>query len=657
MQRSNMARYMTWLKTDTELTYGTYSDLWRWSVAELDRFWESVWRFFQVKASKPYERVLGTGAMPGAEWFTGAELNYAEQVFTNRSKTRPAVLYQSELRPMAEMSWAELEEKVAAVAAMLREFGVSRGDRVAAYAPNIPETLIAFLASASLGAIWSSCSPDMGSRSVLDRLQQIEPKVLFATDGYRYAGKDYERRVAIGQIQNSLPSLKRTVLVPYLHPEGTPEGLSSTVLWNDLLRGGGRLSFVQVAFEHPLWVLYSSGTTGVPKAIVHGHGGIVIEHLKFHGFHLDLGPDDRLFWFSTTGWVMWNILVGGLLRGSTIILYDGSPTHPDLGFLWELAERSGTTYFGASAGYLTSCARTQSQPGRDYDLSRVRAIGSTGSPLPDQAFRWTYQSVKDNVWLASTSGGTDVCSGFVGGSPLLPVHSGEIQCRCLGVKAEAFDAIGNSLDGELGELVITKPMPSMPLFFWNDPENHRYRESYFEMYPGVWRHGDWIRFTDRGGAVIYGRSDSTINRKGVRMGTGEIYRVVEEIPEVIDSLAIDLESMEGDSYMPLFVVLKAGVVLDAGLRDRIRTLIRESLNPRYVPDEIFAVAEIPRTLNGKKLEVPVKRILMGVAPRDALSLDSLQNPDSIAYFAELACSARFNVFRSPGAPIHGLRPG
>lgn len=649
-----MGRYLTWLKNENGLTFDTYSDLWNWSVADLDRFWESVWRFFRVKASKPYSQVLRTREMPGAQWFSGTQLNYAEQVFANRTETRPALLYQSEFRPMAEMSWSELEQNVAAVAATLQDLGVAKGHRVAAYAPNIPETVIAFLACASIGAIWSSCSPDMGSMSVLDRLKQIEPKIMFATDGYRYGGKDYDRRAVLQQIQRSLPSLERTVLVPYLDAQSTANGFQSTLLWKDVTQHRATLSFAQLPFNHPLWVLYSSGTTGLPKAIVHGHGGIVLEHLKFHGFHLDLGPEDRFFWFSTTGWVMWNLLVGGLLRGSTIVLYDGSPAHPGLEFLWELAERTGTTYFGASAGYLTSCMKAELQPGRRYDLSNLRAIGSTGSPLPAEGFRWIYENVKPDIWLASTSGGTDVCSGFVGGSPLLPVHAGEIQCRCLGVKAEAFDASGRPLIGEVGELVITEPMPSMPLFFLNDPGNRRYLESYFQMYPGVWRHGDWIRLTDRGSAVIYGRSDSTINRKGVRMGTSEIYRVVEDMPEVLDSLAIDLESMAGDSYMPLFVVLKAGEHLEGGLRDRIRNRIRESLSPRHVPDEIFAVAEIPRTLNGKKLEVPVKRILMGAALQDALSIDSMLNPHSIDYFLELARQPKFRLFRV-GSPIPGAR--
>ncbi|ADG05745.1 acetoacetate--CoA ligase [Kyrpidia tusciae] len=633
---TNLYRYMQWLKETRGLTFHSYEELWRWSVSDLDAFWTSIWDFFDIKASKPYTRVLASRSMPGARWFPGAELNYAEHALRHESSERPAILFQSEVRPFESVSWKQLKERVASVAAALRNMGVQRGDRVVAYLPNMPEAVIAMLASASIGAVWSSCSPDFGSVSVIDRFRQIEPKVLFAIDGYPYNGKAFDRRPVIQELQRALPTLSHTVLVPYLNPEKGIEELSNALLWQDILGQSSTLQFEQVPFDHPLWVLYSSGTTGLPKAIVQGHGGILLEHLKSIGLHLNLTPDDRFFWFTTTGWMMWNVVVSGLLAGSTILLYDGSPGYPDLNVLWEFAEKTGMTVFGTSAGYLTSCMKAGVEPGRDYDLSRLVSIGSTGSPLPPEGFEWVYEHVKKDLWLASTSGGTDVCSSFVTGCPILPVYSGEIQCRSLGVKVEAFDPDGRPVIDEVGELVITEPMPSMPLYFWNDPDNARYRDSYFDMYPGVWRHGDWIKITPRGTAIIYGRSDSTINRLGVRMGTSEIYRTVESLPEVMDSLVIDLEGMEGASFMPLFVVLQEGVELDDGLKKKIRDQIRKNLSPRHVPDEIYQIREVPRTLNGKKLEVPIKKILLGTPVHKAVNLDSTANPDAVNFFVQLA---------------------
>ncbi|HHY66142.1 MAG TPA: acetoacetate--CoA ligase [Alicyclobacillus sp.] len=633
---TNLYRYMQWLKETQGLTFRSYEELWRWSVSDLDAFWTSIWDFFDIKASKPYTRVLASRSMPGAQWFPGAELNYAEHALRHDSDERPAILFQSEVRPFESVSWKQLKEHVASVAAALRNMGVQRGDRVVAYLPNMPEAVIAMLASASIGAVWSSCSPDFGSVSVIDRFRQIEPKVLFAIDGYRYSGKAFDRRPVIQELQQALPTLSHTVLVPYLNPESGVEGLANALLWQDILGQSSTLQFEQVPFDHPLWVLYSSGTTGLPKAIVQGHGGILLEHLKSIGLHLNLTPDDRFFWFTTTGWMMWNVVVSGLLAGSTILLYDGSPGYPDLNVLWEFAEKTGMTVFGTSAGYLTSCMKAGIEPGRDYDLSRLVSMGSTGSPLPPEGFEWVYEHVKKDLWLASTSGGTDVCSSFVTGCPILPVYSGEIQCRSLGVKVEAFDPDGRPVIDEVGELVITEPMPSMPLYFWNDPDNARYRDSYFDMYPGVWRHGDWIKITPRGTAIIYGRSDSTINRLGVRMGTSEIYRTVESLPEVMDSLVIDLEGMEGSSFMPLFVVLQEGIELDDGLKKKIRDQIRKNLSPRHVPDEIYQIREVPRTLNGKKLEVPIKKILLGTPVHKAVNLDSTANPDAVNFFVQLA---------------------
>ncbi len=638
-ERATLTRYIAWLAEHRELSFSGYRELWEWSTSDLEGFWSSLWDFFDVRAHTPYERVLGRREMPGAEWFPGAELNYAEHIFRAARPDEPAVIHASEVRPEeASLRWGELEDQVARLAAGLRGLGVERGDRVVAYMPNIPETLAAFLACASIGATWSSCSPDFGSRTVIDRFAQIEPKVLLAVDGYRYGGKDFDRMDAVAGLQEAIGSLEHTVLLPYLDAGADPDRLEHATAWEELLAAeeGAELSFAPVPFDHPLWILYSSGTTGLPKAIVHGHGGILLEHLKKSHLHQDLHPGERFFWFTTTGWMMWNFLIGGLLAGASIVLYDGSPGHPDMEVLWALAERAGVTSFGTSASYLTSCAKAGIEPGRDHDLSALRSVGSTGSPLPPEGFQWVYDHVKPDVWLFSTSGGTDVCTAFVGGCPLLPVRRGELQARSLGAAVAAFDSEGQPVVDEVGELVITEPLPSMPLFFWNDPEGERLRESYFDEYPGIWRHGDWIRITPEGGAVISGRSDSTINRQGVRMGTSEIYAALSGISAVLDSLVVDVQKSDGESYMPLFVVLEEGAELDEALQKEIRTRVREDCSPRHVPNEIHVIDEVPRTLNGKALEVPVKRILMGAAPEEAASLDSLANPESLEVFVRLA---------------------
>src|SRR5215207_1599520 len=636
-ENANISRYMRWLEDEKGLSFDDYGELWEWSVVEIEEFWASIWEYFEVEASRPYEKVLTEREMSGARWFEGTELNYAEHVFRKARPEEPAVLHQSEIRPLGEVTWQELEGKVASLAAGLKELGVARGDTVGAYVANVPEALVAFLACASLGAIWSSCSPDFGVESVVDRLAQIEPRVLFAIDGYRYGGKDHDRIETLARLQEEIPSLEKTVLLPYLEEEPDTSGLENVVLWDELLSGheGAELRFEQVPFDHPLWVLYSSGTTGLPKAIVQGHGGILLEHLKKLYLHVDLGPEDKFFWFTTTGWMMWNVVVSGLLSGSTILTYDGNPGYPDMNALWEFAQETGMTCFGTSAGYLTACMNAGIKPGRGFDLSALKSMGSTGSPLPPEGFDWVYENVKEDLWLFSTSGGTDLCTAFVGGCPLLPVKSGELQARSLGAKVEAFDEEGNSLIDEVGELVITEPMPSMPLYLWNDPDGERLRESYFDVFPGVWRHGDWIKIKPEGSAVIYGRSDSTINRGGVRMGTSEIYRAVEAVPEVADSLVVDIQR-NGEDYMPLFVVLEEDAELDDDLVDRIKKSIRDTTSPRHVPDEILSVPDVPRTLNGKKLEVPVKKILLGTPPEEAASRDSLSNPDSLDDFAGLA---------------------
>ncbi|TMC94273.1 MAG: acetoacetate--CoA ligase [Chloroflexi bacterium] len=639
-QQATLTRYMHWLEREKGLHVRDQEELWHWSVSHLEEFWASIWDFFSVKASRPYTSVLADRKMPGAQWFGGAELNYAEQVFRNASVGYPALLFQSERHPLRAVSWEELSRNVGSVANALRALGVKPGDRVVSYMANLPETVIAFLACASIGAVWSSCPPDFGTSSVIERFQQIEPKVLFAVDGYQYNGKEFDRRSVLSELQQALPTLHTTVLLPYLSKDTDTEGETSMVLWHDFLSSDTTLTFEQVPFEHPLWVLYSSGTTGLPKAIVQGHGGIVLEHLKSVGLSLDLKPGDIFFWYTTTGWMMWNILVGGLLVGTTILLYDGSPAYPTLNMLWKLAQESGMTFFGTSAGYITSCMKAGLEPGTTYDLSKLRAIGSTGSPLPPEGFGWVYEHVKRDIWLASISGGTDVCSAFVGGSVLLPVYAGELQCRALGAKVEAFDEQGHPVINEVGELVLTEPLPSMPLYFWNDPGNTRYQESYFDVYPGVWRHGDWIKITPRGSAIIYGRSDSTINRQGIRMGSSEIYRVVEALPEVLDSLIVGVELPGGKYYLPLFVVLREGVELDDALKAKIKQQLRTNVSPHHVPDEIIAIEEVPRTLSGKKLEVPVKKLLMGMPIEKAISMDALNNPQAMEYFIEFAQKMR-----------------
>jgi acetoacetyl-CoA synthetase len=650
LEAAEMTTFMRWAGARHGRDFAGYGELWEWSVGELEQFWADIWEYCGVRASQPYERVLGSHEMPGTVWFEGAQLNYAENLIGGHDPADIAVLHCSELRELGELSWGELTGQVAAAAAGLRALGVARGDRVVAYMPNIPETLVAFLATASLGAVWSSAAPEFGARSVIDRFAQIEPKVFLTVDGYRHGGKDFDRTGVAAGILAELPTVAQAVVLPYLDPAIEPTAVSpGAISWAELLatQPGAELDFEQVPFDHPLWVLYSSGTTGLPKAIVQGHGGILLEQLKKR-MHLDLRSGDRMFWFTTTGWMMWNFLVGCLLSDAAIVLYDGSPAHPDLGALWRLAERARITCMGISAGLLASSEKGAIRPGDEYDLGALRAVGSTGSPLSPESFRWVYEAVGGDIWLFSTSGGTDVCTAFVAGCPLLPVYEGELQCRALGCKVESWDEQGRPVRDEVGELVITEPMPSMPLFLWGDESGERLRESYFAMYPGIWRHGDWIRITPRGGAVIYGRSDSTINRQGVRMGTSEIYRAAGAVPDVLDTLVVDIPAPElgGELRMILFVVLREGVTLDEELTRRIKTRIREDCSPRHVPNEIRQIEQVPRTLSGKVLEVPVKRILMGVPPEQAASIESLADPRSLDYFIALA-----GEFAAPSAQV------
>jgi acetoacetyl-CoA synthetase len=638
IERSRLTEFARWLERERGLTFAGYGELWQWSVDDLDGFWSAIWDFFEVRADGDPSPVLGSREMPGARWFPNTALNYAEHVFAGKDDETVAILHASELRELDQLTWGELRRQVAATAAGLRGLGVERGDRVVAYVPNIPEAIVAFLAAASIGAVWSSCSPDFGPASVVDRFAQIEPKVLFAVDRYRYGGKDFDRREVVAQLQEAMPSLERTVVIPYLGEDIDLSSLSDVVPWDELLAEGADapLEFTRVPFDHPLWVLYSSGTTGLPKAIVQGQGGILLEHLKKLNLHVDAHPGDRLFWFTTTGWMMWNFLVSGLLTKAAIVLYDGNPGHPDMGTLWDLAERAGVTMFGTSAAYIGACMKAGVEPGSGRDLGALKAIGSTGSPLSPEGFDWIYEHVGEDTWLFSTSGGTDLCTAFVGGVATLPVYRGEIQARALGAAVEAWSDAGEPVVGEVGELVVTEPMPSMPIYFWGDADGSRYRESYFEMFPGVWRHGDWLEVTRRGTAVIYGRSDSTINRGGIRMGTSEIYRAVLSIEEIVDALVIDVPRPGTDGWMPLFVVMRDGAELDEELPGEIARRVRERCSPRHVPDEVFEIDEVPRTLSGKVLEVPVKKILMGTPVEKAASRDSLANPRSLDYFVAMA---------------------
>jgi acetoacetyl-CoA synthetase len=625
-ETSRIGQYMSWLERERGLIFADYAALWEWSVTDLDGFWQSIWDYFEVIAHDQPTAVLADRTMPGATWFPGATLNYAEHVLRmpGIADAEPVVRAYSQSRDASTLTASELREWVRRVRAGLKARGIGKGDRVAAYAPNIPETYVLMLATVSLGAVFSSCAPEFGARSVTDRWSQIEPKLLVAVDGYRYGDKPVDRRAEVESIRKSIPSIESVVTIGYLDP--------ATNEFDDL-DGSDTLAFEAVPFDHPLYVLYSSGTTGLPKPIVHGHGGILLEHLKILALHHDLGPGDRFFWFTTTGWMMWNFLVSGPAVGASIVLFDGNPGYPDLSTLWNLVDDAGISYFGTSAPFLMACRKAGLTPAK----RQLKAIGSTGAPLPPEGFDWIYQAVGAQLQVQSLSGGTDVCTGFVGGSPMHPVVAGQIACRCLGARVEAYDPVGRPVVGELGELVITAPMPSMPVGFWNDPDGTRYREAYFELFPGVWRHGDWITIGADGGCVITGRSDATLNRGGVRLGTAEFYSVVEGMPEIADSVVVHLEEDDNpNGELLLFVVLTEGVELDDTLRKRITAELRAALSPRHVPDEIHQVRAVPRTLSAKKLEVPVKRILTGTPVDAAAAKGALVNPESLVAFEELA---------------------
>lgn len=633
IRNSNLTKYMQWLKINRNLLFDDYNGLWIWSMEHTADFWKSIADYFNVVFHTPYTHIISADPMPHTRWFEGSTLNYAEHIFRNATTERPAILFQSERQPLTAVSWKELKQKVAALQSFFIQQGIQAGDRIVAYIPNIPEASVALLAAMSIGAVWSSCSPDFGAASVVERFQQIEPKVFIGVDGYSYNGKIYNRLDDVKAIRASLPSVQQFIRIPCLEEEADDGGLGDSILWDAVMRTpSAALHFTPVPFDHPVWILYSSGTTGIPKAITHSHGGVLLEHLKYLTFHNDVQPGEIFFWFSTTGWMMWNYVHAALLSGATIVLYDGSPGYPDITVLWKLAAKTGMHHFGTSAPFIMACKKTGILPREYGDFGRLRSVSSTGSPLPQEGFDYVYESIKKDIWLCSMSGGTDVCTAFVGGCPLLPVYEGEIQCRALGCDLYALDEDGNKIWDEVGEMVITKPMPSMPVYFWNDESFEKYHSSYFETYPGVWRHGDWVKITPGNGVVILGRSDATLNRQGVRIGTAEIYRAVDKIAEIKDSLIVNIELPAGGDYMPLFVVMKDNCFLTAEIKESIKKALRAAYSPRHVPDEIIAVSDIPYTISGKKMEMPVKKILMGKPLEKSVNTGSVKNPESLEFF-------------------------
>lgn len=632
-QTSQLAGYQAWLKQTKGLAFDDYTALWTWSTTELETFWQSICEYFDIEFSAEASTVLVERKMPGAKWFPGARLNWAENILNGRGveDKNQALIVHSETFGRTEISWQELRAQVASLAAHLRDMGVGQGDRVAAILPNTECAIIACLAATSLGAIWSLCAPDMGHVAILDRFRQIKPKVLIYQDSYLHGGKCISRREEMARVVADLPSLEQSI---YVH-SGEDPGPKGAVAWEQLLDRPAELRFAQVDFDHPLWIVYSSGTTGNPKPIVHGHGGILLEGSK-QSLHLDLSPGSRFCWLTSSGWVMWNLQLGALGQGATVMLYDRAPNYPDMLDIWRRVADEKMTYFGAGAAFFTACAKAGIAPRADLDLSALVSLGATGSPMTSDGYDWVYSSVSPDIWLAPLSGGTDFCGAFVGGNVMLPVRAGEMQARALGNAVRSFDPFGAELVGEVGELVCTEPLPSMPLFFWGDEDGSRLHDSYFDTYPGIWRHGDWISITPEGGSVIYGRSDATINRRGLRLGSSEIYQAVEALPEIQDSLVVDLEFLGKDSFMPLFVVLTEPGGLNDALKDRIKSSIRQFVSARFVPDEIIEIAEVPRTLSGKKLEVPVKKLLLGGGPEKVVNRDSMVNPDSFDVFIAYA---------------------
>ena len=639
LAQAHLTHYLQWLGARGR-HFDSYTALWQWSIDEQDAFWGSLWEYFDVCASRPYERVLGSRTMPGAEWFPGARLNYAEHALRHEREGAVALMYLSERRSLMEFSWTDLGGQVRRLATRMRAMGITPGDRVIAYLPNSPEAVVAMLATVSIGAIWASCGPDFGPRGVVDRFGQLAPKLAFCVDGYYYGGKLFDRRPELEAILNALPSVEQVIYLRQLEPSNETPLTAHTLFWEEALSGPDiareSFRFEQVPFAHPLWILFSSGTTGLPKPIVHCHGGMVLEQIKSLRIHMDVHPGERMFFFTTTGWMMWNFLVSALLVDVIPVLYDGNPAYPEADVLWAMVERTGASFFGASPTYVSILEKAGIVPKDRFDLSRLKSVLLAGSPVTAECMAWFYRCVKSDIWAHSGSGGTDLCAGIVGGIVILPLYAGEIQGRQLGMAAYAFNEQGQAVIDEVGELVITKPVPSMPVGFWNDADGTRYRESYFDQYPGVWRHGDFFKLNRRGGCFVLGRSDATLNRHGVRIGTAEVYRALTEVPEIEDALIVNLDLKNGGFFMPLFVKLHDGFELDEALVEKVRARMRKAYSARHVPDKIYQVAAIPYTLTGKKMEVPVRRILMGVAVEKAANRAAMANVESLDYFIRYA---------------------
>jgi acetoacetyl-CoA synthetase len=637
--RAHITRYLGWLAARGR-RFDSYAELWQWSVSDLEGFWASIWEFCGVQASRPYERVLGERTMPGAEWFPGALLNYAEHALRHERAGADALLHLSERRPLAALSWADLGAQVRRLATRLRARGIAPGDRVVAYLPNSPEAVIAMLATVSVGAIWASCGPDFGPRGVVDRFVQLAPRLAFCVDGYHYGGKRFDRRPELKVILAGLPSLEEVIYLRQLDPTDDAPPAAHTVFWEDAMSGPEvareSFEFAQVPFAHPLWILFSSGTTGLPKPIIHSHGGMILEQLKSLCFHLDVHPRERMFFFTTTGWMMWNFLVSALLIDGVPVLYDGNPAYPEPDVLWRMVEETGASFFGASPTYVAILEKAGIVPKERFDLERLQSVMLAGSPVSAECMAWFYRCVKADLWVHSGSGGTDLCTGIVGGVATLPLYAGEIQARSLGMSAQAFNERGEAVIDEVGELVITQPAPSMPVGFWNDPGDVRYRDAYFDLFPGVWRHGDFFKVNGRGGCFVLGRSDATLNRHGVRIGTAEVYRSLIEVAEIEDALIVNLDLPGGRFFMPLFVKLREGIALDEPLIERIRARMRAEYSARHVPDKIYPVDAIPYTLTGKKLEVPVRRILMGAPVEKSVNRAAMANAEALDFFIRYA---------------------